>query len=58
MDYYSSEEGIPVFADHEYELVSVYDNSSGKPQDSMAVMYIYMLDQQFDREQVQLGQMP
>ena len=58
VDSYSSEEGIPVFADHEYELVSVYDNSSGKPQDSMAVMYIYMLDKQFDREQVRLGQMP
>lgn len=41
---FSSEEGVAVFADHEYEMVSVYDNLSDEPQDSMAVMYIYLRD--------------
>jgi hypothetical protein len=38
-----SEEGFRLYADHEYELVSVYDNTSGRDQDSMAVMYMYVL---------------
>ena len=41
---FSSVEGVPLFPDHEYELVSVYNNTSGEPQDSMAVMYIYIRD--------------
>ena len=45
----SSAAGIPVFADHEYELVSIYRNTSGEPQDSMAVMYLYLLDRRFRR---------
>lgn len=44
-----SPEGIPLYADHEYELVSVYDNTSGETQDSMAVMYLYLLDKNFRR---------
>lgn len=47
---YSSEEGIPVFQDHQYELVSVYDNTSGEDQDAMAVFYLYLLDKEFDRD--------
>ena len=39
---FSSEEGIPIFKDHEYELVSRYDNTSGVDQDSMAVMFLYL----------------
>lgn len=42
-----STEGIPLYADHQYELVSVYENTSGEPQDSMAVMYLYLLDKNF-----------
>lgn len=49
VDFYSSEAGIPFYEDHEYELVSVYDNKTKEPQDSMAVMYIYMLDKEFER---------
>lgn len=45
----SSREGIPVYADREYELVSVYNNTSDEPQDSMAVMYLYLLDKRFVR---------
>ncbi len=49
VDHLESEEGIEVFADHEYEMVSVYDNTSGEPQDSMAVMYMYLWDRELDR---------
>lgn len=49
VEYFSSAEGIALKADHEYELVSVYENTSGEPQDSMAVMYLYLLDQRFER---------
>jgi hypothetical protein len=40
---FTSQEGFRLHADHEYELVSVYDNTSGRDQDSMAVMYLYVL---------------
>lgn len=49
VDHLASAEGIPLYADHEYELVSVYDNTSGEAQDSMAVMYMYLLDHGFRR---------
>ncbi|MEM6797460.1 MAG: hypothetical protein AAF725_26060 [Acidobacteriota bacterium] len=45
VDAFSSQEGIAVFPDHEYELVSVYDNTTPETQDSMAVMYLYLKDQ-------------
>ena len=41
---YSSREGIALRRSHDYELVAVYDNTSGAAQDSMAVMYLYLLD--------------
>ncbi len=47
VDAFSSEIGIPVFKNHEYELVSVYDNTSPANQDSMAVMYLCVLDKEF-----------
>jgi hypothetical protein len=49
VDYYSSDEGLLVKAKHEYELVSVYDNTTKESQDSMAVMYMYFLDKKFDK---------
>lgn len=49
VDYLSSQKGIPLYKDHEYELVSVYNNTSGVEQDSMAVMYLYLLDKQFEK---------
>ena len=49
VDSFSSEEGVPVYADHEYELVSVYNNTTSETQDSMAVMFLYMLDKDFVR---------
>ena len=49
VDHLESAEGIEVFADHEYEMVSVYNNTSDEPQDSMAVMYMYLWDRELDR---------
>ena len=53
VDAFSSVEGIPVHRDHEYEIVSVYDNTTDEPQDSMAVMYLYLQDLDFDRKKVE-----
>ncbi len=47
---FSSEDGIPVYADHEYELVSTYDNTTGVDQDSMAVMLLYLFDKEFEHK--------
>ena len=49
VDHYESAEGLPLHADHQYELVSVYDNTSDEAVDSMAVMYLYLLDKRFQR---------
>jgi hypothetical protein len=46
VDSYTSVEGIPVYADHEYEMVSVYDNTSGEDQDAMATFVLYLRDQE------------
>jgi len=44
---YSSEEGIPIYADHDYELISTYNNTTSEDQDSMAVMLLYLRDHEF-----------
>lgn len=44
IDSYSSAEGIPVYKDHEYEMISIYDNPTDEDQDAMAVMFLYMRD--------------
>jgi hypothetical protein len=49
VDTFESAEGIPIRHDHHYELVSTYDNTSGQDQDSMAVMYLYLSDPDFQR---------
>jgi hypothetical protein len=38
---FSSTEGFVLHNDHEYEIESVYDNSTAEPVDAMAVMYLY-----------------
>lgn len=48
VEYYSSQEGIPIYKDHEYQVISVYDNTSDEDQDSMAVMFLYLLDKEFN----------
>ncbi len=49
VDYFSSVEGVMMYDDHEYELISVYNNTTKEPQDSMAVMYLYFLDKKFEK---------
>ncbi|MEQ8765217.1 MAG: hypothetical protein RL885_14885 [Planctomycetota bacterium] len=48
-NFYSSEEGFPVYKDHDYELVSVYDNTSEEDQTAMAIMYLYAVDKRFKK---------
>ncbi len=48
---FESAEGIPIYKDHDYELISVYNNTSGEDQDSMAVMYLYLHDRHFQHPQ-------
>ena len=45
VDVYSSEEGFRIYKDHEYEVVSTYNNTTDGPIDAMAVMFLYMLDE-------------
>ncbi|MGI9590145.1 MAG: hypothetical protein ACR2P8_02160 [Myxococcota bacterium] len=47
VDTFASAEGLVMYRDHGYELVATYDNTSGEPQDSMAVMYLYAADPVF-----------
>lgn len=54
VEYFASEEGIQLYRDHEYEMVSVYNNTTEEEQDSMAVMYLYVRDQIFDKSQVKI----
>jgi hypothetical protein len=42
-------EGIPLFKSHRYELVSIYNNTSGTDQDSMASMFLGVDDPEFVR---------
>ena len=49
IEHFESVDGVKLFADHQYELVSIYDNTSDEDADSMAVMYMYMRDQRFQR---------
>jgi len=48
VEYFSSREGLPIYKDHQYELISVYDNPSDRDGDAMAGMYLYYLDKQFE----------
>ena len=52
VDYYSSKEGIKLYKDHEYELVSIYNNTTEDEQDSMAVMFLYVLDKDYQKPDI------
>lgn len=54
VDYFASPEGIPVHRDHEYEIVSTYHNTTDEDQDSMAVMYLYLRDLEFEKRWAKL----
>lgn len=47
VDHFSSKEGIALFKDHEYEIISVYNNTTNQDQDSMAVLNMYLADMEF-----------
>ena len=47
-EFFSSTAGIPVFEDHEYALVSSYNNTTEQDQDAMALIYLYLRDRQFE----------
>ncbi len=49
VDSYSSREGVPLLKDHSYEVVAVYDNTTSKVHDAMAVMYLYAVDMSFKK---------
>ena len=49
VDSFSSEKGIALYKDHEYELTSIYENPTSEDQDSMAVMYMYVADKEWKR---------
>lgn len=46
--HFSSVEGIQLYKDHQYELISIYNNTSNSDQDSMAVMFLYLRDQELE----------
>lgn len=48
IDVFSSIEGTMMYDDHKYELVCYTNNDSGKEQDMMAVMLLYLYDQELD----------
>ena len=48
MEQYSSTSGIELFADHRYELVTEYDNTTGRPIDAMAIVYLFFHDKSFE----------
>ncbi len=44
---FDSREGLRVDAGHQYELTSIYDNTTAADQEAMAVMYLYLRDDEF-----------
>src|SRR5437016_12276475 len=46
---FTSAEGLPISKDHQYELVSVYNNTSGANADSMASIFFGFADLEFAR---------
>lgn len=47
VDYYSSSEGLMIYKDHEYQLISSYNNTTDTDHDSMAGIYMYAQDREF-----------
>jgi cyclophilin family peptidyl-prolyl cis-trans isomerase len=47
VDNFVSIEGVPMYKDHKYELVSVYDNPTKQNADSMASMFMALDDPEF-----------
>src|SRR4029077_43289 len=58
VEYLSSAEGIPLYKDHQYEVTSVYDNTSGVDQDAMATMFLYLAVKDLDLTRFRSGAVP
>lgn len=56
VEYFSSEGGIPIYKDHEYQIISIYNNTSDEDVDSMAAMYLYLLYKEFKKTGIALKQ--
>jgi hypothetical protein len=48
-------EGVLLARDHRYELITEYDNTTGKDIDAMAILYLYCLDRSFRSESASLA---
>ncbi len=46
--YYDKDNTISLYKNHEYEIISVYDNTSSEDQDAMAVLGVYAIDHDFN----------
>ncbi|HEY2830568.1 MAG TPA: peptidylprolyl isomerase [Thermoanaerobaculia bacterium] len=46
---FTSEKGVPMYKDHKYELISVYDNPTQQNADSMASAFLALEDPEFVR---------
>lgn len=49
VDYYSSREGLKVYKNHEYEVISHYHNTSDEEHTAMAFMLMYVEDKKFQK---------
>jgi hypothetical protein len=49
VDQISLPKGITLHKDHDYELLSAYNNTTDKNRTAMAVMYLYVEDTEFHR---------
>ena len=52
LTHFSSRKGIVIHRDHEYEMVAGYNNTTEHDIDAMAILFLYLLDKTFDREQL------
>lgn len=47
VDSFISSEGVPIYRDHKYELISVYNNTTKTTHDSMASVFLGIEDREF-----------
>lgn len=46
---YSSQQGLPVYKDHEYKVISEYENTSKENQTAMAFVFVYIYNPGFQK---------
>jgi hypothetical protein len=51
-EHFTSVEGLKLFKDHEYTLISIYQNNSEVRQDAMASMFLYLHDPAYEHARV------